>query len=439
MMQSNRDQPDAGASAILSWPTIKLKLPLVLGYFFSAGSLAISGIAQLVSFAVLARHLGVEQFGVLVTITAATNVGMQLCGLGATETVVRRVAADPTIYREAIGHHLILIGASGSVLVLILAAALPRFITVSSDGFTNFTALLAFVVSNVVLARWIFVTEQVFISRFEFGAANLANIGFALARAFTVVLACYGFGLSQLSDWALWHGGCHLLVAAVCTAILSRFGWPRWTILPNETQLGIFFCTPYFFKAIRQNIDLLVLSFVATPDIIGSFSVARRILDTSTLTVSGLHRLTYPKLAVVNASGFASTLALARKLLIVVFAIAGSTSISIFMLAPILPRLFGSGFSETITYTRALCWIGVLLGAQEMAAEALGASGQHGLRATIYNVGSIVGSFLVAAMTYKFLLGGAIVAFYVIECLIAIAFWIIIIAMSKRVVTFDAT
>jgi O-antigen/teichoic acid export membrane protein len=163
------------------WSKAKQKLPMALTYFGSTASLVVSSGAQLLTFAILARHLGVEQFGLLMTITAATSLGVQLCGLGASETMVRRVANDPTIYRAALGHNLILIGASGSILILIFAAIIPRLVSVSSDSFTNFVALFSIIFTNVVLVRWFLLIEQVFIARFQYDMANLANVGFALA------------------------------------------------------------------------------------------------------------------------------------------------------------------------------------------------------------------------------------------------------------------
>jgi O-antigen/teichoic acid export membrane protein len=171
---------------------------------------------------------------------------------------------------------------------------------------------------------------------------------------------------------------------------------------------------------------------VATPEIVGSFSVARRILDTSALTVAALHRLTYPKLAVASAAGFTNTLALAKMLLPLVIAISSLTSIAIFLGAPILPLLFGKDFSATIDYARAICWVGILFGAQEMAAEALGASGRHGIRAAIYNAGSIVGALLVAVLTYLFIINGTVFAYYAAETLTAVTFWIVMLSMSSR-------
>jgi hypothetical protein len=53
------------------WSNAKHKLPLALSYFGSTASLVVSSGAQLLTFAILARHLGVEQFGLLMTITAA--------------------------------------------------------------------------------------------------------------------------------------------------------------------------------------------------------------------------------------------------------------------------------------------------------------------------------------------------------------------------------
>ena len=119
------------------WSNAKHKLPLALSYFGSTASLVMYSGAQLLTFAILARHLGVEQFGLLMTITAATSLGMNFVGCHS-ETVVRR---SRTIghFRAALQHNLILIGASGSILILIFAATIPRFTSVSFDSFTHFS------------------------------------------------------------------------------------------------------------------------------------------------------------------------------------------------------------------------------------------------------------------------------------------------------------
>ena len=60
----------------------KKLVPMALSYIGSGGALITSSIAQLVTFAILARHLGANEFALYVTLTAFTNVAVQICGLG---------------------------------------------------------------------------------------------------------------------------------------------------------------------------------------------------------------------------------------------------------------------------------------------------------------------------------------------------------------------
>src|SRR5437868_13087856 len=83
-------------------------MPMGLSYFASGGSLVMASAAQLITFAILARSLGVEQFGLFAAISAVTTVAVNICGLGATESMVRRVARDHRMYPVMLGHNLIL-------------------------------------------------------------------------------------------------------------------------------------------------------------------------------------------------------------------------------------------------------------------------------------------------------------------------------------------
>src|SRR4051794_5155734 len=116
---------------------------LILQYVGSAGSQVIVLGAQLITFALLARHLGEAQFGKLMTVTATTQIAVSLCGVGSEEPIIRRLVRDRSCYPSLLGHSLILITSSGLVLgtvsVAVLYASMPT---------PMFTALVIFAVSN---------------------------------------------------------------------------------------------------------------------------------------------------------------------------------------------------------------------------------------------------------------------------------------------------
>src|SRR5262249_43810715 len=110
-------------------------LPKVILYATSTASLMFGVAAQLVAIVIVARHLGVEQFGHLMRTTAATTVAGHLCGLGAGEAMLRRVARDSTLYPVVLGHNIIMLSLSGIILIPTTVACLVLLVQASSDPF----------------------------------------------------------------------------------------------------------------------------------------------------------------------------------------------------------------------------------------------------------------------------------------------------------------
>jgi O-antigen/teichoic acid export membrane protein len=202
--------------------------------------------------------------------------------------------------------------------------------------------------------------------------------------------------------------------------------------LSSELRLGIHQSTPAFFDALRQNVDLLSLNAFAAPvATIASYSVASRIVATSVVTVNSFNRLLYPTLAVAGQSGSSAVFLLARKYMAFSVAIATLTSIGLFLAAPYLTDIFGGGFGELDSNLRVLCWILIIYAVLSAAYEALGATENHSLRATVYNGVTLVGAALVVVMTFGFGLAGTIVALYVSYILAAGALWMALILRGR--------
>ena len=100
---------------------------MIVSYLLSSGSLAAASLAQLVTFAILARALGPAEFGLFVQISAVTAIAVQICGLGASDCLLRRVAREPASYPDLLGHNILLIGLTGAVLVIGGVAAMASW------------------------------------------------------------------------------------------------------------------------------------------------------------------------------------------------------------------------------------------------------------------------------------------------------------------------
>ena len=407
-------------------------LPMLMSYAASGGSLVISSAAQLLTFAILARFLGVHEFSLFVAITAISNIAVHMCGLGAMECLVRRVARDRAMYPVMLGHNLILTAASGVALVLIGAVLLPFFFTLSPDPATNVAVITLMLATNIVLVRVIVLAEQIFIAHSDFASANIVVVGFALARTAAAGLACLVFGVASIASWAIWQFVCHVLVALVCWRALRGLGRPEYRLVREELPLGLYFSVPFILRAVRQNADLLVLSLVATAEIVASYSVARRMLESSYLSVEALNRLVYPGSARATVEGLQHAMPRVRKVLVAATLISIAAAVAVFVLAPILPLLFGQGYVSLVSFVRILCWAVIPLAIWAVAMEALGASGHQPTRAAVMGLGSVLGAALAAVATWYAPPAGTFVSFYIIEIAMVAASWTALMRIVRR-------
>lgn len=405
---------------------------MVMSYMASGGSLILSSAAQLLTFAILARSLGVAEFSIFVAVTAVCNIAVHLCGLGAMECLVRRVARDHGMYPVMLGHNIILTAISGAALVLLGLVTLPFFFSLSPDPSLNLLDLLLMLVTNIILVRLIVLTEQIFIGHSDFASANMAVVGFAIARTIAAVLACLAFGVSTVAEWAVWQFGCHVLITIACFFALKKLGRPKFQIIREELPLGLYFSVPFILRAVRQNADLLTLSLVTTAEIVASYSVARRILESSYLSVEALNRLIYPGSARAAANGLHTAVDRIRKVMLAASGISFAAAATVFIFAPLLPYLFGHEYVTLVPFVRSLCWVVVPLGIWSIAVEALGAAGYHGARAMVMGVGSLAGAALAAWATWYAPPMGTVVSFYIIEIAMVAVAWSVFFRYVKK-------
>ena len=407
-------------------------LPAIFSYVGSTAAMAIGIGAQLVAFVFLARYLGIEQFGLLMTITAATSLAMNVCGLGAGEAFMRRVGREPTLYPALLGHNLILTFTTGMALSVITVAGLYVLVPAAPSPLGNIAILFVFAFSNIALFRWTIVVEQIFLAMRKFNQANVIVAGFGIARALIAIVATVGFGVDRVETWAWWHGAIHVVGVLGCSAALWCYGWPQWRVLREEVVLGAHSCTSYFFSTLLQNVDRLVLSVVATPAAVGAYSVASRMVNTSIVTVSSFMRLRYTGLAVAGHAGVRAVWPLAMSCLPVVLGLGAVTSAALWLLAPWLPAIFGKSYGDTIAYLQITCWLVLIMAVKSIPYDALGALERHALRAHIFNIGGLISAGVLVALTFAFGITGMFVALFASQLGLTAAAWIALLMLREK-------
>ncbi|NTJ41908.1 lipopolysaccharide biosynthesis protein [Agrobacterium larrymoorei] len=405
---------------------------MLLSYSASSASLLIANAAQLITFAILARSFGAEEFGRYVSFIAITSIAVHLCGLGASECMVRRVPQDPACFPSIFGHNLILTFASGAVLVALGTLILPEFLSFGQTQGENVSTTFQLLLTNVVLVRLIMLGESIFLAHSRYGAANASVVGFAFIRTIAAVSACIVFQVSTVESWATWQLGAHLSTLALYSFFAFRIGRPQYNVDRDEIRLGLLFATPFIFRAVRQNVDLLVLGFVAGAETVGSYGVARRITDSSYMAIDALNRLVYPRLAVASMSGIHNAFRLTIRLLGVAVGLGLVAAIVIFASASFMPLIFGPEYVSLPHFLQIMAWLIVLIAIWSIAVDLLGAAGRHSSRAWVLNLSNGIGAILIGIAAWVWPPYGIFIAAYAIELSIVIAAWLVVKAHVAR-------
>ncbi|GEP11972.1 lipopolysaccharide biosynthesis protein [Methylobacterium gnaphalii] len=422
-------------SVPLRLAALRRHLPLGLSYIASSGSLVAASAAQLVTFAILARALGSSEFGRFVQLAALTNVAVHVCGIGASDCLLRRVSQNRAMYPAMLGHNLILTGATGVLLVALGLVAVPYWITISPDPATNLGATALFLVTNIVLVRLILLAELIFLGHSRFASANRAVVGYAVARTLTAIVACLVFSTASLAQWAAWQFAGNLLVVVAYAWWLRRLGRPRLAIVREEIRLGLYFCSQFVARSVRQNADLFMLGLVASIEVVGSYGVARRILDSSYLTIDALNRIAFPRFAKTSLDGIHATMPGARRLLPLALALGLATSAGLFVISGYLPLIFGRDYTSLTRFVGILAWLPLFIAASSVAMDVLGASSHQAERAVIVNATNLGGSLLIAWWSWWLPPNGTLAALYVIEACTVAAAWLILFRLVRRSAT----
>ncbi len=410
----------------------KQLLHMAIAYSASGGSLLFAAATQLVTFAILARALGPEQFSLYVTISAITTIAVTVCGLGGQDSLVRRVARNPASCPVMLGHVLVLLAVSGTFLVVLGLLTLPALLPLAEDPLRNVVGYALVLGANLVLYRYIVVAGQCFVALSDFKTANLLEVWYAVVRLVSAVLACLAFGVQSVAEWAVWLFYSHSLVALTAAVLLRPLGAPKFGIVREEVSLGLLYCSQFVVRTLRQNVDLLVIGVVATPETIGSYGIARRMLDSSYISIEAINRLVYPGSAAASAAGLHNIRDRIQGVLYAAVAVGTLAAFAMFLAAPLLPLIFGQQYSVVLDFARILCWAVIPFAAYAVALDALGASGRQGSRSFVLNSVNGVGAVVIGLATWMAGVNGTFAAFYFTEFAMVVLAWIALTAQMRR-------
>jgi O-antigen/teichoic acid export membrane protein len=357
--------------------------------FFGQG---LSVVCQSVYFILLAKLLGVTEYGIYAGVFSTVAIISVYSSLGSSFTLLRHVSRVRKEFALYWGNVLMTTIALGAVFTGVLVAIVPR---VAHSYTWNLVVYAA--VGDCFCGQLTDACSRVF-QAFE-KMRITAFLGF-LTNLLRTILA--GVLLSHLHHataqvWVVAALIVSLVVAITALTLVTRqFGKPKFSfqLLRNRTGEGIVFALSSSTMSVYNNIDKAMLGHYGMNIANGIYSMAYRVIDVATMPIGSIHAAAFPRFFQKGIGGVNSTTTYALQILKRTVPLAIVLIAFMVVAAPILPILLGKSFQQSVLALRWLCAIPLFRSFQLSAGDALTGSGRLKLRlgiqiaAAIFNVGA---------------------------------------------------
>lgn len=344
--------------------------------------------AQAAYFVVVSRLLGVAQFGVLAGAVAFVNIVAPYGSMGSGIVFMNHVSEDRDNCRMYMGHVFLSSMTISGLLILAVLIAAPHFLSVQSAAITWMVA-----VSTCFSAPLTLSLSQIF-QTFKMPRAMTA---FNVLNSTALLIAAVALKLSlrhaHAWQWALTDMCVSLFVAAIAIpVIIKRFGAPRFSIrlLVKHVPEGFGYSSSLSAGAIYNNFDKALLSHYGMTVADGFYTLAYRVTTLATMPSYAIEMAAIPRMF-EKAHNKASELRAFGHGLVKRSALIGAlVSVLLFLAAPLIPYIVGSGFRPSVLVLRWLCLLPLFRSIHVITGSMLTASGHQKYR--------VIAQFLVAGV-----------------------------------------
>jgi len=343
-------------------------------------------------FILLARVLGVKEYGIFAGAYALVNTVTPYSVLGSPMLFMRHVSADRSLAQVYWGNSLITTTIATAFLLGILSWVAGRLL---GPGIGGLVLILA--VANCLTGQIVNSASIVFQSFERLQATALLRLFSNALRASAVValLIIYRHATAFQCSVAI-------LFASSLAAFLALI-WVRSAIGGIQVSGSLFlrrfwegigFSVAGSTQTAYNDVDKMMLSHYGMNVANGIYTMAYRVVDFATTPVSAIDAAALPRFFALNNKGFPSVIRLAKKI-VPIAALAGLAAAGLTLLAsPFMVKITGHGFSDALLAIRWLCWLPALRGVHQLAGGVLTATGHQTHRTGAQFVVAVTNFFL---------------------------------------------
>lgn len=341
-------------------------------------------------FVLIARLLGVLQYGVVVGAIALANMVTNYGRLGSSVVFLRHVSADRTQFAVYWGNILLVTMSMSTLLIVGLHFAAGHLIAPASAAVIVPTAIASCLCEQLTIGA-----GQVFQTFEKMGITATLNLLTSLARTLTAMGMLLVLHHATAGQWVIASMVVSALAAiAAVTMVTIGFGWPQIEprLFLKRGAEGAEYALSASTGCAYNDLDKAMLSHFGMSAANGIYTMAYRAIDLATMPSSSMEAAAEPRMFQLGASSLKQTAAFGRRLLNRSVLVSGAAAVGMFVLAPLIPLLVGRGFAESVSALRWLCLIPVFRSIHGATGSVLTGAGLQRYR-SVTQIIAAVGNF----------------------------------------------
>jgi O-antigen/teichoic acid export membrane protein len=349
---------------------------------------------QAAYFVLLARLLGVVEYGIFAGVFAMVNILTPYSSLGSGMLFMRYVSADRSNAGVYWGNALVTTALASSMVAVGLFFAGPSLIKTSTPAL-----ILELVFANCLFSQISVVAGKVFQTFEQMGLTAIVTLSSSLARL--IVLFIMGIHLQGLSflrfaakgqnsalhataaQWSLGVLLASAVTAFIAIALVRRtIGATRYNtgLLASKSLEGFGFSFAGTATSLYNDVDKLMLGHYGMNRENGFYTLAYRVVDFATAPIGAIDAAVLPRFFYLYKDGLVPVVRLVMKSVKTALLFAAVIAIGLWLVAPVIPHVVGRDFSGVVTALRWLCWLPLLRGVHLITGSALTSVGKQNMR-----------------------------------------------------------
>jgi O-antigen/teichoic acid export membrane protein len=335
--------------------------PLAKGTLAMTAAMGLRSLAQTLVFLIVARVLGVADYGAYAAVLALSTAFACFSGWGTQVLMVRDVSRNLDSFSAAWGRTLTAILISSPLLfavyIALAWALLPASISLTVILFVGLADLIFAPISLSAITAYQGHDRLDRAARLSF-IPVLPRLALALALFPLRLVMSDDIGLST---WAFLYA-----VAAFAAALyawrmvhkeLGPAGKLRWRYVWSSLREGVAFAFGGAALKVYSDIDKMMLARLASLEAAGAYSVGYRVADLATVPLLSLLSAAMPRFFRAGEGGVIAALAYAHRILLVPLIYSILAGLGLYLCAGVLPLLLGASFSDAVPALQWLAWL----------------------------------------------------------------------------------